>query len=153
MHIQGRIEEILRNLRPVFSRHGTFEWFVIIIWGIMLCIQSPAITSYLNAVGLSQHYYNQALHWFHSRAWSVERLSVAWHEWLLAHKAVYRLKGKPVYVGDGIKVSKEGRKMPAVKKLHQESENITKREWIRGHYFGASALLLESGSSRVVLLP
>ena len=41
--------------------------------------------------------------------------------------------------------------MPAVKKLHQESENVTKREWIRGHYFGALALLLEVGSSQVAV--
>lgn len=51
-----------------------------------------------------------------------------------------------MYVGDGIKVSKEGQKMPAVKKLHTESENVTKPEWIRGHYFGAITLLLGAGS-------
>lgn len=33
--------------------------------------------------------------------------------------------------------------MPGVKKLHQESANVTKPEWIRGHYFGAITLLLE----------
>ena len=141
----------MSNLRPVFSRHGTFEWFVIMIWGIILCDRSPAITSYLNAVGLTEHYYTQALQWFHSSSWNVEKLSIAWHQWLLTHRAVYRLKGKPVYVGDGIKVSKEGRKMPGVKKLHQESENVTKREWIKGHYFGAITLLLEAGSSRVAV--
>ncbi|MEO1149197.1 MAG: transposase, partial [Cyanobacteria bacterium J06638_22] len=47
-----------------------------------------------------------------------------------------------VYVGDGIKVSKEGRKMPGVKGLHQESEDVSKPEWIRGHYFSALGLLL-----------
>ncbi|NEP87740.1 MAG: hypothetical protein F6K18_13450 [Okeania sp. SIO2C2] len=36
--------------------------------------------------------------------------------------------------------------MPAVKKLHNESENVTKLEWIRGHYFGVLTLLLEAGS-------
>lgn len=146
MHHYRRIEQILSNLRPAFSRHAAYEWFVIIIWGILLCGQHPAITSYLNAVGLTQHYYTQALHWFHSKAWSVKKLSVTWHEWLLTHPKVHRLKGKPVYVGDGIKVSKEGRKMPAVKKLHTESENVTKPEWIRGHYFGAISLLFFAGS-------
>jgi hypothetical protein len=47
-----------------------------------------------------------------------------------------------VYVGDGIKVSKEGRRMPGVKQLHQESGNVGKPEWIRGHYFSALGLLL-----------
>ena len=112
----------------------------------MLFIKSKCTTAYLNAVGLTQHYYTQALHWFHSKAWSVPKLSLPWHEWLVTHPKVHRLKGQPVYVGDGIKVSKEGKKMPAVKKLHQESENVTKPEWIRGHYFGAITLLLEAGS-------
>jgi hypothetical protein len=50
-------------------------------------------------------------------------------------------------LGDGIKISKEGRKMPLVKKLHQESDNVTKPEWIRGHYFGGLSLLLQSGQA------
>lgn len=66
---------------------------------------------------------------------SAKKLSIGWHEWLLTHPKVHYLRGQPVYVGDGIKVSKEGKKMPGVKKLHQESENVTKPEWIRGHYF------------------
>ena len=68
MHIIRRLEQILTNLQPVFSRHATYEWFVILIWGILLCNQHRAVTSYLNAVGLTQHYYIQALHWFHINA-------------------------------------------------------------------------------------
>jgi hypothetical protein len=99
-------------------------------------------------VGLTEFYYTKALHWFHSTAWRVKKLAAAWHEWLLTHERVYRLRGQPVYIGDGIKVSKEGKKMPAVKKLHQESDNVTKPDWIRGHYFGAIALLMEAGYCR-----
>ena len=69
-----------------------------------------------------------------------------WHKWLITNPKVYRLRGQLVYLGDGIKVGKEGRKMPAVKKLHNKSENVTKPEWIRGHYFGALALLSVTGS-------
>ena len=146
MHYYRRIEQILSSLRLAFSRHGAYEWFVVLIWGILLCNGHPAITSYLNAVGLTPECYSPALHWFHSKAISARRLSLAWHEWLVTHPQVHRLKGQPVYLGDGIKVSKEGRKMPGVKRLHQESENVTKAEWIRGHYFGAITLLLEAGS-------
>jgi hypothetical protein len=51
----------------------------------------------------------------------------------------------PVLVGDGIKVSKEGRKMPGVKKLHQESGNSAKPEYIHGHMFGAIGMLIGNG--------
>jgi hypothetical protein len=117
------------------------------VWGILLCNRSPAITSYLNAVGLSEYYYDHALHWFHAKSWSAKALSDRWHQWLSSHQNVKRLKGQPVYIGDGIKVPKEGRKMPLIKKLHQESDNVTKPEWIRGHYFGALSLLFQSGDS------
>jgi hypothetical protein len=50
-----------------------------------------------------------------------------------------------VYVGNGIKVGKEGRRMPGVKALHQESSNVGKPEWIRGHYFSTLGLLMGKG--------
>ncbi len=40
-----------------------------------------------------------------------DRLCQCWGEWLEKHPNARRLKGQRVYVGDGIKVSKEGRKM------------------------------------------
>jgi len=46
-----------------------------------------------------------------------------------------------VLVGDGMKQAKEGRHMPGVKKLHQESENVSKGEYIFGHLFGAIGIL------------
>ncbi len=139
-----RLEQIMVQFRPVFRREATFEWFVLLLWGIMLSRQPPAVTSYLNALGLGEGYYHQALHWFHSSAFSVDALCDSWGEWLKKHVACHRLKGQRVYVGDGIKVGKEGRKMPGVKRLHQESEDVSKAEWIRGHYFSALGLLLSA---------
>ncbi|MEM1172950.1 MAG: hypothetical protein AAGJ08_28755, partial [Cyanobacteria bacterium P01_H01_bin.35] len=46
MYLIRRVEQILSNLRPVFSRHATYEWFFILIWGILLCSQHRAVTSY-----------------------------------------------------------------------------------------------------------
>ncbi len=139
-----RLEQIMVQFRPVFRREATFEWFVLLLWGILLSRQPPAVTSYLNALGLGERYYHQALHWFNSSAFSVDTLCDSWGEWLKKHVACHRLKGQRVYVGDGIKVGKEGRKMPGVKGLHQESEDVSKPEWIRGHYFSALGLLLSA---------
>jgi hypothetical protein len=91
--------------------------------------------------------YHQALHWFHSSAWNLQDLCWSWGKWLVAHPSVDRLQGRLVHVGDGIKVGKDGKKMPGVKRLHQESANVSKAAWIRGHYFGALGLLLGSGSA------
>jgi hypothetical protein len=54
--------------------------------------------------------------------------------------------------GDGIKVAKAGRKMPGVKKLHQQSESNTKPEYIFGHSCQAVAVLTQALSS-VFALP
>jgi DDE superfamily endonuclease len=147
MKLYQRIEQILLELRPVFSREATFEWFVLLVWGVLLSQQAPAVTSYLNALGLGERYYHQALHWFQSGGFCVDQLCCAWGEWLSQHPAVERIQGQRLYVGDGIKVGKEGRKMPGVKGLHQESSDVSKPEWIRGHYFSALGLLLGSGGA------
>lgn len=147
MNLYQRIEQILLQFRPVFSREATFEWFVLLFWGIVLTTQPPGVTSYLNALGLGEGYYHQALHWFQSSAFSVDCLCQVWGKWLSGHQAVERLQGQLLYVGDGIKVAKEGRRMPGVKGLHQESSDVSKPEWIRGHYFSALGLLMGRGAA------
>ena len=47
-----------------------------------------------------------------------------------------------ILIGDGVKESKEARYMPGVKKLHQESENSSKANYIFGHLFGAVGVLI-----------
>ena len=72
----------------------------------------------------------------------VEILTRTWVALLLkVHPAVLRVNGRLLLVGDGIKVAKSGRKMPAVKLLHQESESNTKPPYIMGHSLQAVAIL------------
>lgn len=147
MELYARIEQIIEKLRPAFSREVPFEWFVLLLWGVLLSHQPAAVTSYLNGLGLSATVYGRALHWFHSQAFTMDEVCGRWGLWLSGHAQVKTLKGQRVYAGDGIKVSKEGRKMPGVKGLHQESEDVSKPEWIRGHYFSALSLLMGSGQA------
>jgi hypothetical protein len=147
MQLCQRLEQILDNLRPAFSREATYQWFILLAWGVVLNSQPSAITSYVNALGLTESYYHQALHWFESKAFNVKGLTLGWSKWVSQHENLYRIKEKRVYVGDGIKVGKEGRKMPGVKRLHQESGNVAKPEWIRGHYFNALSVLVGAGKA------
>lgn len=57
---------------------------------------------------------------------------------------LYREGNYHILVGDGVKQSKEGRRMPGEKKLFQESENSAKPEYIHGHMFGGLAILAGS---------
>ena len=58
-----------------------------------------------------------------------------------------------VCLADGIKAPKEGRKMPAVKLLHQQSRSNTKPEHIMGHSFQAVSLLVQAPAGHVAAVP
>jgi hypothetical protein len=88
------------------------------------------------------------LDFFHSPALCVDALARTWVRVVLAtHPGVQRVNGRLVLLADGLKKSKAGRKMPAVKSLHQASDSNTKPEYIMGHSCQALALLVKVGAS------
>jgi hypothetical protein len=111
------------------------------------------VTSIVRSLGLESACYDRLLDFFHSSALDLDKLTYAWSALLFRlDPGILRLNGRPVLVGDGIKVAKAGRKMPAVKKLHQESESNNKAEYIFGHSCQAVAVLTQALSS-VFALP
>jgi hypothetical protein len=106
------------------------------------------VTSIVRALGLVPACYDRLLDFFHSPALNLSRLTRLWCSLVFkANPGVLRVNGKPVLVGDGIKVPKSGRKMPGVKKLHQESDANTKPEYILGHSCQAVAVLTQALST------
>ena len=70
------------------------------------------------------------------------KLTPRWRDRVFrVYPGILRIHGRPVLVGDGLKVAKAGRKRPGVKKLPQPSESNTKPEHIFGHSCQAMALL------------
>jgi hypothetical protein len=111
------------------------------------------VTSIVRALGLKPECYDRLLDFFHSSALNVDKLTRLWRALVFrVHPGILRVNGKPVLVGDGIKVAKAGRKMPAVKKLHQQSDSNTKAEYIFGHSCQAVAVLTQALST-VFALP
>ncbi len=74
-----------------------------------------------------------------------DRLAELWFAIVIKHFPVYKIGCRPVLVLDGIKKSKEGRKMPAVKYLHQQSESNSKPHFIMSHSFQAFGVLCQVG--------
>src|SRR6516162_11766595 len=92
--------------------------------------------------------YNSLRKNFHSSAIELGWLTVLWAQVVLRiFTNPVRVNGRLVLVGDGIKVAKRGKKMPAVKLLHQQSNCSTKPEYIMGHSLQAIALLVNAVSS------
>jgi hypothetical protein len=106
------------------------------------------VTSIVRALGLVPACYDRLLDFFHSPALNLDKLTRLWCSLVFkANPGILRVDGKPVLVGDGIKVPKSGRKMPGVKKLHQESDSNTKPEYIFGHSCQAVAVLTQALST------
>ena len=136
------------QLRPACSRMRTFLWMVTVLAGMTIRTDLLGVTSIVRALGLRPMYYDRLLDFFHSGALDLDTLTRLWrHLVFTLHPGILRIEGRPVLVGDGIKIPKAGRKMPAVKRLHQESESNTKPEYIFGHSCQAVAVLAKALSS------
>ena len=137
-----RLEQILKEFRLCFSREATFKWFVIVVIGLITRQDHPGVTSVIRELALNPRCYESLIHFFRSTAWTADKVRSCWYRFLSAHAPVYRVRGRVVLAGDGVKQSKEGYHMPGVKKMIQESETQSKGEFIFGHLFGAVGVLI-----------
>ena len=136
---------LVRQLRPACSRMRTFLWMITALAGMTVRTDLLGVTSIVRVLGLLPICYDRILDFFHSSALDLDKLTRTWRNLVFkAHLGILRVEGRPVLVGDGIKVAKAGRKMPAVKRLHQQSESNTKPEYIFGHSCQAVAVLAQA---------
>src|SRR5271154_263886 len=135
-------------LRPAFSRLRTFMWFVTAVAGLTVRVELLGVTSIVRALNLRPGLYTKLLDHFHSSGVKLDRLSALWAQAVLQlFPGLVSVNGRLVLVGDGIKAPKRGKKMPAVKLLHQQSESNTKPEYIMGHSMQAVGLLVHAAKS------
>lgn len=101
-------------------------------------------TSVIRDLALKPDCYLSMLHFFRASSWALDRIRQCWFQTVLRFFPLYQEGGFHVLVGDGVKQSKEGRRIPGVKKLCQESENSAKPQFIHGHMFGSLGILAGS---------
>ncbi len=137
---------LVSPLRPAFSRGRTFLWFAAAVAAACVRPDLAGVTSFVRALGLRRACYAGFLAMFHSAGVDPDRIARLWTRTILARmdSDLLRNGDQPVFLADGIKIAKAGRKMPAVKKLHQESENNTKPEFIFGHSCQAVAAVVRA---------
>lgn len=139
------LEKLLSALRPAFSRQATFVWFVIACAGFVMRSDTYGVSSIIRALCLSPLCYPCLLHFFHSSAWSPETLRTYWWQWLIRQNVEHLVNGRIVLTGDHTKNVKDGRRIPHVETLHQDSETSSKPTYFRGHHWGCLGLLTAAG--------
>jgi hypothetical protein len=133
-------------LRPACARTRTFLWLVVVLAAMTVRSDLAGVTSLVRSHWLRSHCYPRLRYFFHSPALDLPKLIRTWTA-LVARRFARRLVrvgNRVVLWADGLKAPKEGKKMPAVKSLHQESAGNTKPALIRGHSCQAVALLVQA---------
>jgi len=137
-----RLETYLIEFRPCFTREAAFKWFVIIVIAFMQRGDRLGMTSVIRDLMLNGNCYECMRAFFYSTAWTLEVLRREWYAIVKNSGLMYKVHGRTVLAGDGVKQSKEARYMPGVKKMVQESEDSSKAQFIFGHLFGAVGVIL-----------
>jgi hypothetical protein len=146
-HLAGCLE----FLRPAFSRRATFAWFVVVFAGIVLRGDTLGVSSIIRALSLPPGCYTSLLHFFHSTAWDASLLMSWWRGWVMSRNVAHIVNSRVVLIGDHTKTPKDGRRMPAVTTLHQDSETASKPSFFRGHHWGCLALLVTAGKKHFAI--
>jgi hypothetical protein len=134
-------------LRPAYTRTRTFMWFATAVAGMTVRSELLGVTSIVRALKLHERFYDRLLDHFHTKAIRPDRLAALWARVVLRlFPHPVRVNGRLVLVGDGIKAPKRGKKMPAVKLLHQQSDS-NKPEYIMGHSLQAVGILMHAANS------
>ena len=138
------LNRFLAFMRPAFSRRTTYCWFIVVFVGFILRTDNFGVSSIIRALALTPENYTCLLHFFHSTAWDIETIMPIWWRWLVQKNVAYCIDNRLVLVGDHTKTPKDGRKIPAVTTLHQDSETGSKPSYFRGHHWGCVSILVHT---------
>jgi len=132
------------EIKPSCTNYKTFLWMIAVLAAFSMRREIVGVTSFIRCLALEGNCYYLLLHFFHSNAVSLPELTRLWVKlcFRLFDPFMYVLNDRIVVLVDGLKIPKEGRKMPAVKLHHQESQSNSKPEYIMGQYFECISLLI-----------
>ena len=143
----------VQELRPACTRARTFLWMLLALAGLCSRADNAGVTSFVRVLNFKERAYHRFLHLFHSDALDVDVLTSCWVRLCLKLFRPFEIGQRLVFLADGIKAPKEGKRMPGVKMLHQQSASNTKPEYIMGHSLQAVSLLVHSAAGQVAAVP
>ncbi len=138
------IYDALNFSRKAFPRNTTWVLFCMVIIGFIGATEMVGVTSFCRYWGGGEPLYNSLLHFFRVSNWSLPVLVTQWTSFVLAQNLTLQAQSRAVLLGDHTFVTKDGRKMPGVVSLRQNSETQSKPAYFRGHCWGAIGILIGS---------
>ena len=140
------LSKILQHFRYNFKRETTWHWFIAIIMGFIIRTNNGGITRMISSLKMKPGLYHNMLHFFRSEGYTVSDLYDKWIKIVERETELLQKAGRVILLGDHIKIPKEGRRMPDIQIMHQDSENSGKSEYIEGHIYAHVSGLLSNGS-------
>jgi hypothetical protein len=137
----SEISRILASFRSCFTRAAAFNWFATVVFGFIVRIDLCGASSFVRWLGIKPALYTSMLSFFRASSWQLNDILQHWWRIVFERCPLPKIDGRLLLAGDGIKVCKEADKMPAVKRLHQESDNSGKAPYIYGHHWGVIGIL------------
>ena len=134
----------LSSFRVTFPRFAPWVVFCMVILGFMGASEMIGVSSFCRFWGVGENIYYVFLHFFRVSTWSLPALVAHWTTFVVAQELIIWTQGRVVLLGDHTYVPKDGRRMPGVLSLRQDSETQSKPSYFRGHCWGAMGVLIGS---------
>lgn len=132
--------------RKCFSRTIPWILFCMVVLGFIGSGEMVGVTSFCRFWGVGEYMYHRFRHFFRYSAWSLSTLVSQWAVFVLKQHETVFVQDRAVLLGDHTHAPKDGRQMPGVVSLHQESETQSKPSYFRAHCWGALGLVIGSMS-------
>ena len=113
------------HFKPCFT-DPSFQVFIVTILGLILRQDNLGMTSFIRALSLDPSAYDSLEYFFKSASFNFKKVNRVWINIVCKTAPLIAHKGLIFFIIDGVKVTKEAKKMVGVKKHHQESENSAK---------------------------
>jgi len=137
---------ILERFRPCFTREATYQWFCLVIIGLIIRGDHYGVSSIVRWLFLAPGCYWSIIQFFNSTGWTLSGLMLCWWGYCFQESSCLKVEGRLVMIGDHTNQPKDGRKMPGVVTIYQDSETSTKPSYFRGHVWCFIALVMERAS-------
>ena len=144
--------EFVNPLKSACTRLAAFFWMRVAIFAMCVRPDGMGVSSFMRSSWLKDRCYHRLIHFFNSTSVNLNALTTAW-SMIVQKKFTPCIIGEKyrAFVVDGLNIAKEGKKMPAVKKLHCCSDNNSKPEYIMGHFYQVISSLCTSAGGTVAV--